>query len=97
MKEWLRCRTINYTDLDIITSVKLFFKIRDFVPQHKYIEKFKIFADFNRNLNLDEMSYNFAIICNLCLLQVSHGYPKCKTPSPESETGSYDPSICSPF
>ena len=56
MKAWLRCRTINYTDLDIITSVKLFFKIRDFVPQHKYIEKFKIFADFNRNLNLDEMS-----------------------------------------
>jgi hypothetical protein len=35
--------------------------------------------------------------CNQSIFQVSNGYPKIKTPSPETETGCYDPSICSPF
>ena len=38
----------------------------------------------------------FASICNQSTLQVSSGYPK-KNLSTIPETGSYDPSICSPF
>ncbi len=66
-KAGITCLTSNYTDLDIITSVMLSFKIGDFVSQYRYIEKC---PDINFAKAISDIKWIYAIIWGCAFIAV---------------------------